>query len=177
VKQLFDSLDADCSGSLDMAELISLASSLGAVLLDREWEDVLDAIKPMNRQAVTFFEFYRWWNSASDDLLAEAKRREDARVAQWRTVAPISSNYKGVGASSKADVISKKDASSSLRKQISSDDYVPPTRLRRCTVEQLALMVGGGASDAEVPWESQQLLEAVETGDLEGCKMLCESVS
>ena len=49
VKQLFDSLDADCSGSLDMAELISLASSLGAVLLDREWEDVLDAIKPMNR--------------------------------------------------------------------------------------------------------------------------------
>ena len=44
----------------DRDELKILSKSLGAELLEKEWEHVIVAMRPRDQSHITFFEFYRW---------------------------------------------------------------------------------------------------------------------
>jgi Ca2+-binding EF-hand superfamily protein len=179
VKALFDNLDEDSSGTLQRAELLQLATSLGAELTSKDFDSVLSAIAPLDRNAVQFLEFYQWWNSSSSDALAEARRHRQVQREQWRNRLPATSSYSSI-----EPEVARKPASGGMAgdarqpmdkliKYSSSSAYAAP-RTRRCTVEQLATFVGGGPMAQEAVLEEQQLLAVAELGDVDQLAQLLD---
>lgn len=169
VKQLFDTLDVDCSGTLQPAELAQLAKTLGAELTAADMEEVLDTMAPRRRNAVRFFEFYRWWNSNADDVLARAKEHAEARAEKWRSLAPIQDGE---------DMPMRVDKRVTLRElgilrgspQESAEEAAssaPQPRTRRCTVDQIALMVGADEAHLDSAEHAHKLLLAAEQAEVE----------
>ena len=76
VRALFDTFDADNSGTLDVFEIRGLCRSLGHELSDGELTDVLREMDHDRNSVADFDEFYRWWSSKDDQALLKATLRE-----------------------------------------------------------------------------------------------------
>ncbi len=171
VKDRFDEVDVDNSGSLDRDEVRELCEKMLDVELTEEQLDAgMAEMDGDGGGEVDFNEFYIWWDRCNEGLLGEAKLRAERKAAQWKAVKPIESTYSGA----KPDVKTKELDASSRR-------YTGPgeKRLRRCTVDQIFSMMGsareeGSGEDEEFDGEAQQLIEAAEAGDLEQVRKLID---
>jgi Ca2+-binding EF-hand superfamily protein len=169
VKDRFDEVDIDHSGSLDREEVRQLCEKMLEVeLSEQQLDQGMAEMDGDGGGEVDFNEFYIWWDRCNEGLLGEAKLRAERKAAQWKAVKPIESNYSGAKPESKAKAL---DASARRYTGGKAGGAAAP-RLRRCTVDQIFSMMGsargengGGEGEDEVSEEVQQLIEAAETGD------------
>lgn len=175
VKDRFDEVDVDGSGTLDRDEVRQLCEKMLEVdLTEAQLDAGMAQMDSDGGGEVDFNEFYVWWDRCNEGLLGEAKLRAERKAAQWKAVKPIESTYSGP----KPDTKPKELDASSRR-------YTGPgeKRLRRCTVDQIFSMMGSaregdGAQDEEIDEQVQQLIEGAEAGDLEQVrKLIGEGVS
>lgn len=61
LKDAFDSFDKDKSGSLDMDEVVKLASTLGVKTTKKELEDMFKSIDVDKNNKLSFDEFLAWY--------------------------------------------------------------------------------------------------------------------
>lgn len=72
LRELFDDMDEDGGGSLDMDEIRSLARSLGSRLSQKELDAAMAEMDEDGGGSADFHEFYQWWCSEKKTSLAGA---------------------------------------------------------------------------------------------------------
>ena len=176
VKEKFDELDADLSGELSIEEIRMLAENILEVeISETELAAGMAEMDTDQSGEVSFAEFYNWWDGARDGLLAKAKERLVKKESMWQPVEPMKSSYK-TRAKREAEKIEiqnqvelKKMAEEARAYKGGQGGGGNAPRLRRCTVEQIFSMGGGGSTDdamANVDPQAHKLIEASESGEL-----------
>lgn len=171
VKNLFDTLDDDSSGSLSRDEVTQLAKSLGAALTKQEVDAAMAEMNKGGSDEVDFFQFYGWWVNAEEGVLAQAKIREAKRNAMWKKVEEIEGAYTRREPDNNM-LAHKKD--NALRRRLEEQGGAGP-RLRRCTVVEIGATLDGGTGaeghrndgsedNDDTP---QALLQACEDNDIQ----------
>jgi Ca2+-binding EF-hand superfamily protein len=170
VKNLFDTLDDDSSGSLNRDKVTQLAKSLGAALSKQDINAAMAEMDTDGNDEVDFFEFYGWWVGAEQGVLAQAKLREEKRNAMWKKVEAIEGAYTRREPDTNMNTHKKENA---LRRRLEEQGGTGP-RLRRCTVMEIGATLGGGTGvvgDSDNDSEDndgalQTLLQACENNDI-----------
>ena len=82
-RELFDEMDADGGGSLDMDEIRQLSISLGNRLTQSQLDAAMAEMDEDGGGAVDFHEFYAWWCSDKKVIIAGPVPDEVFSVVPW----------------------------------------------------------------------------------------------
>ena len=67
IRSMFDSVDVDGSGNLDIEEVATLAVSLGNKLDENQLKAAMEIMDQDGSGEVDFSEFFHWWCTRLDD--------------------------------------------------------------------------------------------------------------
>lgn len=82
-RELFEEMDADGGGSLDMDEIRQLSISLGNRLTQSQLDAAMAEMDEDGGGAVDFREFYAWWCSDKKAIIARPATDEAFCVVPW----------------------------------------------------------------------------------------------